>query len=159
MAYTLLIDGLSGAGKTTLAKQIGAALGIPVVHCDEFYPGWNGLEEGARIVARDVLSLQDPGYWRWDWERNCRGEWVSLDPTSDLIVEGVGAVTEGSIVAARARGCVNTLWVDAAESLRRSRALLRDPEYARFWDMWAAQEKEQRVRRGAVYFDAVIERC
>lgn len=158
MAYTLLIDGLSGAGKTTLAEQIGAALGIPVVHCDEFYPGWNGLEEGARIVARDVLSLQEPGYWRWDWERNCRGEWVSLASDSDLIIEGVGAVTEGSIVAARTRGCVNTLWVDAAESLRRSRALIRDPEYARFWEMWAAQEDELFMRRGAVYFDSVIER-
>lgn len=158
MAYTLLIDGPSGAGKTTLAEQIGGALGIRVVHCDEFYPGWNGLEEGARIVARDVLSLQEPGYWRWDWEHDCRGEWVSLDPTSDLIVEGVGSVTEGSIAAARARGCVNTLWVDAAESLRRSRALLRDPGYAPFWEMWAAQEKEHHVRRGVVYFDAVIER-
>ena len=159
MAYTLLIDGPSGAGKTTLAEQIGAVLDIPVVHCDEFYPGWNGLGEGARIVARDVLSLRDPGYWRWDWEHDCRGEWVSLDPTSDLIVEGVGAVTEGSMAAAKARGCVNTLWVDATESLRRLRALVRDPGYAPFWDMWAAQEHELRMRRGAVYFDAVIERC
>lgn len=158
MAYTLLIDGLSGAGKTTLALQIGAALDIPVVHCDEFYPGWNGLGEGARIVARDVLSLCEPGYWRWDWEHDCRGEWVSLDPASDLIVEGVGAVTAESIAAAKTRGCVNTLWVDAAESLRRSRALVRDPGYAPFWEMWAAQEDELRMRRGAVYFDAVIER-
>ena len=158
MAYTLLIDGLSGAGKTTLALQIGAVLDIPVVHCDEFYPGWNGLGEGARIVARDVLSLCEPGYWRWDWEHDCRGEWVSLDPASDLIVEGVGAVTAESIAAAKTRGCVNTLWVDATESLRRSRALVRDPGYAPFWEKWAAQEDELRMRRGAVYFDAVIER-
>lgn len=158
MAYTLLIDGPSGAGKTTLAEQIGAALGIPVVHCDEFYPGWSGLEEGSRIVARDVLSLNGPGYWRWDWERQRRGEWVSIDPEGDLIIEGVGAVTEASIAAARARGRVNTLWVEAAGSLRRSRALQRDPGYAPFWDMWAAQEQEHRARRGAVYFDVTIER-
>ena len=38
MTYTLLIDGASGSGKTTLARQIGHALGIRVVHLDDFYP-------------------------------------------------------------------------------------------------------------------------
>lgn len=85
--YTLLIDGPSGAGKTTLALQIGEALGIPVVHLDDFYPGWGGLAEGARMVAEDVLDLERPGYWRWDWERGCRGEWVALPPGGDVIVE------------------------------------------------------------------------
>ena len=49
--YTLLIDGPSGAGKTTLALQIGEALGIPVVHLDDFYPGWGGLAEGCLLYT------------------------------------------------------------------------------------------------------------
>lgn len=141
MTYTLLIDGLSGSGKTTLANHIGAALGIQVVHLDDFYPGWGGLAEGARMVADDVLDPVAPGFWRWDWERNERGQWVPLEPGADLVVEGVGAVTDASISKAKARGDLDTLRVVAAEEKRKARALKRDPGYADWWDMWAEQEK------------------
>lgn len=140
MTYTLLIDGPSGAGKTTLANHIGQALGIQVVHLDDFYPGWGGLAEGARMVADDVLDPATPGYWRWDWEQNTRGEWVPLVPGADLVIEGVGAVTEASIGKAKARGDVDTLRVIAAAETRKARALTRDPGYAPWWDMWAEQE-------------------
>lgn len=140
MPYTLLIDGPSGAGKTSLANQIGEALGICVVHLDDFYPGWAGLAAGAAMVARDVLDPVSPGYWAWDWERDRRGEWVPLEPRADVIVEGVGAVTWASIRKARARGSVDTLRVTADDDLRKRRALTRDPYYAEFWDMWADQE-------------------
>lgn len=141
MTYTLLIDGPSGAGKTTLANQIGQALGIQVVHLDDFYPGWGGLAEGARMVADDVLDPATLGYWRWDWQQNTRGEWVPLVPGADLVIEGVGAVTEASIGRAKARGDVDTLRVIAAAETRKARALTRDPGYAPWWDMWAEQEK------------------
>lgn len=140
MTYTLLIDGASGAGKTSLALQIGEALSIEVIHLDDFYPGWSGLAEGARMVADDVLVPVSPGYWRWDWERGQRGEWVSLDPGADLIVEGVGAITRASLSRAKARGEVDTIRVVAAPELRKARALRRDPGYEEYWDMWAAQE-------------------
>nr|WP_165164370.1 (d)CMP kinase [Corynebacterium qintianiae] len=138
--YTLLIDGPSGAGKTTLAELIGRRLGIRVVHLDDFYPGWSGLAEGARMVADDVLDAQFPGYWRWDWANDRRGGWVALDPGKDLIVEGVGAVTEASIRAAKRLGDVDTLRVVADAATRKSRALARDRNFAGYWDMWAAQE-------------------
>ena len=141
MTYTLLIDGLSGSGKTTLANHIGSVLDIQVVHLDDFYPGWGGLAEGARMVADAVLDPVAPGFWRWDWERNKRAEWVPLVPGADLVVEGVGAVTEASISKAKARGEVDTLRVVAAEEMRKARALQRDPGYAPWWDMWAEQEK------------------
>lgn len=143
--YTLLIDGPSGAGKTTLALQIGEALGILVVHLDDFYPGWGGLAEGARMVAEDVLDPERPGYWRWDWQLGRRAEWVALPPAEDLIVEGVGAVTGASKARARKRGDVDTIRVVAEPGLRKARALRRDPGYAEWWDMWAAQEA--RLRR------------
>ena len=43
MARTILIDGRSGAGKTTFAGLVGEATGFHVIHLDEFYPGWGGL--------------------------------------------------------------------------------------------------------------------
>ncbi|WKD57898.1 hypothetical protein CAPI_06790 [Corynebacterium capitovis DSM 44611] len=142
MPYTLLIDGPSGAGKTTLAETMGRALGMEVVHLDDFYPGWHGLSEGARMVATDVLRSARPGYWRWDWETGTRERWVELDPGADLIVEGVGAVTEASIRAARRRGAVTTVRVIAPLETRKRRALRRDPGYEKYWDMWAAQEAQ-----------------
>lgn len=138
--YTLLIDGYSGAGKTTLALQIGHALGIPVVHMDDFYPGWSGLAEGARIVAHSVLRTVNPGYQRWDWYQHQPGPWVRLDPQADLIVEGVGAVTAASIRAAQLRGNVDTLRVELDAKTRQQRAFMRDAHFAPYWQMWAAQE-------------------
>lgn len=139
--YTLLIDGPSGAGKTTLAVLIGERLGIRVVHLDDFYPGWGGLAEGARMVADDVLHPTRPGYWRWDWQRQTCGEWVLLNPGEDLIVEGVGAVTGASLCAARRLGDVDTLRIVADDATRKARALSRDEDFAQYWDMWAAQEE------------------
>ncbi|MEX3505413.1 hypothetical protein [Corynebacterium sp. LK2510] len=141
MAFTVLIDGRSGAGKTTLALMMGEALGCRVVHLDDFYPGWSGLAEGARRVAEDVLHPTRPGFWRWDWKHNRRGAWVALDPQEDVIVEGVGAITEASISAALKRGSVATIRVAAPLQTRRDRALRRDPGYAPYWDMWTAQEE------------------
>ena len=89
----------------------------------------------------DVYKRQvQPGYWRWDWCRHRRAEWVPLEPGKDLVVEGVGAVTESSIRAARMLGDVNTIWVSADEHTRKARALARDPGYVLWWQMWARQE-------------------
>lgn len=155
ITYTLLIDGPSGSGKTTLANQIGAALGMRVVHLDDFYPGWGGLAEGARMVADDVLRMDNPGFRRWDWERDAPGEWVALRPDEDLVVEGVGAVTEASIRAAKLRGEADTVRVVADAELRKARALARDPGYADYWDMWAEQE----ARLPPVAVDVVVRRA
>jgi adenylate kinase family enzyme len=40
------IVGPGGAGKTTIALEIGCRLGIPVVHLDRLYwqPGWRAPE-------------------------------------------------------------------------------------------------------------------
>lgn len=137
-----MIDGRSGAGKTTLSRSLGEQLGWQVVHLDDFYPGWSGLAEGARMVATDVLHPTAPGFWRWNWQTQARGEWVRLDPTRPLIIEGVGALTHDSLHAASRHGGVFTIYVDCPAEVRKERALRRDPEFATWWDMWAAQEEQ-----------------
>lgn len=57
----ILIIGPGGAGKSTLARRLGARLGLEVVHLDKFYwrPGWvepardEWLKTVAELTARD----------------------------------------------------------------------------------------------------------
>lgn len=137
----VLIDGQSGAGKTTLAEDLSSYTGFDVVHLDDFYPGWTGLAQASEIVARDILVADNPGYFSWDWHENCCGEWVSLEPGKSLIIEGSGVITANTIQRATTLGDVVTVRLTAPESLRKQRALDRDPDYAPFWELWAAQER------------------
>lgn len=149
----VLVDGPSGSGKTTYARRLAEETGMALVHLDDFYPGWGGLAEGSRMVAEDVLHPRRPGFWRWDWVHDRRAEWVPLDPTESVIVEGAGAVTADSIAAASRVGRVRTVRITAPERVRKERALRRDPDYAPWWKMWAAQEAVHFAGPGRVAVD------
>lgn len=143
---TVLIDGPSGAGKTWFAARLSEHTQWQTVHLDEFYPGWHGLEKGSDMVKGQVLRKMNPGYWRWDWHANAPAEWYSLDGRDDLIVEGVGAVTQENIDAAARRGSVITVMVTGPREARRSRALDRDEGYEDWFETWERQETEHFAR-------------
>lgn len=141
----VIIDGRSGAGKTSLAARLIRAwpLRTPVqlLALDSVYPGWDGLEQGAETVRQAVLIPHGRGLlgtWRrWDWERGEEAEAHAVDPALGLVVEGCGALT-----ATPARLGDVTVWVDGPRDSRRRRALARDGDGFRpYWDTWAAQEE------------------
>jgi len=139
----ILIDGRSGAGKTTMAHdlvdRLGARLGQPValVRLDDCYPGWHGLEAASRAVVETILRPVDPGYRRYDWTLGRLAEWVSLPATGPLIVEGAGCLTPASALLADL-----SVWVDADETTRRRLAIQRDgATFEPWWDVWADQER------------------
>lgn len=138
---TVLIDGPSGAGKTWTSAALAERTDWRVVHLDEFYPGWHGLEKGSEMVYEQVLRTMNPGYWRWDWEASAPGEWASLDVRDDLIVEGVGSVTAANIAAAKERGTVVSVVIDGPRDKRYERAIAREPEYEQWFGTWEKQEK------------------
>lgn len=144
---TVLLDGRSGAGKTTFAAALRAAWGVgTVVHLDDVYPGWDGLRAASEHVERELLVPRRagrPGRWRrWDWTAAASAEWHLVAPDEPLLVEGCGALT----VENRALADYG-IWLDCAESLRRHRALARDgATFAANWDRWAAQESEHIAR-------------
>ncbi|MER2135463.1 MAG: chorismate-binding protein [Arthrobacter sp.] len=138
------VDGFSGAGKTSLALELAAALrvhrSVAVFHLEDVYPGWDGLQEGMEYYRREVLaplaSGQAADWQAWDWEAGHYGLPRQTEPAEIVIFEGVGAGHRA------ARSLLDAVvWVQAPEALRKERALARDGEtYAPHWDRWAAQE-------------------
>lgn len=146
----VLIDGGSGAGKTSLAARVARAWPltgrVQVVALDSLYPGWDGLDEGAERALDGILRPHGRGLlgaWRrWDWERGEEAETHAVDPALGVIVEGSGILRPSTARLADVR-----VWVESGESSRKSRALARDGEtYRPHWDRWAAQERRHRER-------------
>lgn len=126
----MLIDGRSGSGKTELACDFA---GAQIVHLDDVYPGWDGLDAASAAVP----GILTTGRWRaWDWRTSSPGPWHELDLTEPIVVEGVGAISRASRPLAD-----RAIWLEVDEPTRRRRALHREPAFAVHWDRWAAQEE------------------
>jgi uridine kinase len=134
------VDGRSGSGKTLLGTAVADVLACPVVHLDEIYPGWDGLEAAVALVTTHVLEPIARGeraaYPRWDWMRSRPGRTIEVDAGPHLVLEGCGALVPPAAAYAAVR-----VWVDAPTEVRKERALSRDGEtYAPHWERWAGQE-------------------
>ena len=134
--HIILIDGQSGAGKTTLAEHMAAALGATIVHLDDVYPGWGGLVDGRdRVIAgvlRPLRSGTAGSVQTWNWDTDGPGEMLAVLPAPIVIVEGCGIST------AESRALADTvIWVEAPRDLRRKRVGERDGAGAtEFHDSW-----------------------
>jgi uridine kinase len=138
----VLLDGGSGAGKTSLAAQIAQAWRdarddeLQVVSLDDVYPGWEGLAAASAAVPR-ILAAHGPGYRRWNWDISEPAGWVGVDPRRPILVEGCGSLTRESSGLATCR-----IWLEADESVRKQRALARDQGgFDPYWDLWATEER------------------
>ena len=136
------IDGYSGSGKSTLAAALARLVnGWQVLHLDDWYPGWDGLEAGADIarrIAADLRAGRASSYEAWDWENGTTGATIPV-PLAPTIIEGCGAIeAEADLV----------IWIaDPGEDERRSRALARDGQtYAPHWQRWADQDLGRPVK-------------
>lgn len=71
MIQRLLLLGCCGAGKTTLGRQLSAALDLPLVHLDQFYwgPGWAPCPEDQwQQRVRELIARP-----RWILDGNYQG--------------------------------------------------------------------------------------
>jgi uridine kinase len=140
------IDGCGGAGKTTLALGLSAALGdCPVLHTDDFASWDHQLDWWPRMLleALEPLSRGERAIFRrYDWDARGIGAKVIVEPESVVIVEGVSA---GRIEWAHLLAFL--IWVDTPRELRLRRGLERDGEqYLPLWHQWMAGEDDYVAR-------------
>lgn len=134
------IDGPAGSGKTTLAARLGDVLGATVLHLDDLYEGWTGLDGVFERLDDQVLTPLAAGrpgrFQRYDWEAGRFAEWRDLPVPEHLVVEGCG-----SAAGALGDRAVLVAWVEAPIDVRLARGLARDGEQMRAqWLRWQALE-------------------
>jgi len=126
----LTIDGVAGAGKTTLARfmhdEYKDRTSAYVIHMDDLYDGWSDpfgpalSEKLSAIVAAhsEKIALE---LTKYDWVNDCPGPIFIVPPVEFLIIEGVGA-GQSSI-----RDHVETkIWIDLEPIVGLRRVLARD---------------------------------
>ena len=151
----ILIDGRAASGKSSLAADLKNALfkeleqAPRLIHMDDLYPGWEGLQLGAFYLNQQILQPLSNGKtanWQlWDWQKAERGRadepgngWREFAGGTPLIVEGCGALSRVSSELAHLR-----VWIEAPKELRHARWIERDGEkFNDYWHIWAAQEDE-----------------
>jgi uridine kinase len=145
------IDGCGGAGKSTLAEQVAAAVpAVAVVHIDDFagprIPEWDWARFDAQVV-RPLTAGRPARYQRWDWDTDAGAEWHDIAPGAVVVVEGVSS-TRREVRAPWAL----TVWVEASRQTRLRRARERDgeallPRWLQDWmpseDAYVAREHPQ----------------
>lgn len=142
----LCIDGPAGSGKTTTAEAVAAALRargttVAVVHLDDLYEGWSGLEGTLwpRLAAQVLEPLRRgrPGrFQRYDWLAERFDDWVDVPVAAVLVLEGCGSARLTADPVATLR-----VWVEASPAERLARGLARDGTAMRgHWEDWMRRE-------------------
>ncbi|WP_282945379.1 uridine kinase family protein [Cellulomonas endometrii] len=148
------IDGPAGSGKTTLAAAVAAGCAAAgasaqVVHMDDLYAGWTGLDGDLwpRLSAQVLEPLRRgrPGrFQRYDWEAGRFADWVDVPAPDVLVLEGCGS---GRRDGAPDLGVL--VWVEAEPATRLERGLARDGAGARpHWERWMRDEAAHFEREG-----------
>ncbi len=136
----ICVDGLAGAGKTTVGRALAALRPDAVVLAtDEMLEGWPGLPGLGATIERLLRPLVGgrAGTWRrWDWYADEWAEEHVVRPCPLLVLEGVGAA------AASYDDLITTLvWVEADRDVRLERGIARDGEAMREdWLRWLDDE-------------------
>jgi uridine kinase len=134
----IAIDGLGGAGKSSLATCLAAVLAAPVVHTDDFASWENPINWWPDLIEKvlEPLACDAPArYLPTSWE-GPEKKWIVIEPADFVLLEGVSASR-----SAFRPYLAYSIWVETPPELRLRRGLQRDGENAReVWNRWIAEE-------------------
>lgn len=128
----LAIDGPAGAGKTTLAEHLSAALAlkytVAIIHMDDLYNGWDNafdfhLKDALISIVDAHRAKREISLSRFNWYQNEFGAAEKLAPADLLILEGVG-----SSQSAIRQNLTASIWIDIDRTIGLERVLRRDGE-------------------------------
>nr|WP_255426280.1 hypothetical protein [Pseudonocardia sp. C8] len=136
------VDGFSGAGKSTRARELARELAAPLLEIEDLCPGWDGLHRVPGLARRgigDPLAAGTTLRWTsWDWEHDRPGPVRARPPAAVVVLEGCGAgAPELAPVTSLA------IWVDADPAAREERLRARAdwPLYAPYRQTWRRAEE------------------
>lgn len=141
----ILVDGRSGAGKSTFAANLARARGGALVATDDI--AWHlhptdWATEMSEGVVQPWLAGRPVRYRPPGWVRRHRQGQMEVPAGVDLVIEGVGAARHELAPLAQ-----TVFWVRSAPTEAKRRAIERDIRLGRtrveaeeFWDEWMAAE-------------------
>lgn len=134
----IAIDGLAGAGKTSLAKalkkklsEIEVDIRVEIIAMDDLYNGWEDaltptltrtlLNQILTPISVKQISVE---YRTYNWFTSEQGVVKVLPPADIVILEGVGS---GQIQVRKFLS--HLIWIDIAPEIGLARVLRRDGDY------------------------------
>lgn len=121
------IDGYGGSGKSTVSKQLKDKLPhITIVQMDDFYspslkrPDLKRLQEQVLVPLRNNEQAR---YQIYKWEKDTLSEWIDIEPSGCIIIEGVFSMNQQLI-----ENYDYKIWVDCSPDKASERGIKRDQE-------------------------------
>ncbi len=143
----IAIDGPAGAGKTTLAEHLRAALSLKykcaTIHMDDLYNGWDSpfdhhFTDALTTACTSHQSSRQYSLAHFDWSKNEYGAALEMPQSELLILEGVGA----SHLLIRPH-LTASIWIDIEPRDGMARVLTRDGEaITAQMEKWLSQQEE-----------------
>jgi len=119
------IDGIGGAGKTTLSNKIKRVFPeARVISTDEFFDPSKHWADKGRLNQQLIKPLKEGGiasYQRYEWSTGSLGKWYEVSPKGLIIIEGIRALDEDYIDQYDL-----TIWVDCPMEVAVDRIIKRD---------------------------------
>ena len=146
---TLLIgiDGVGGAGKTTLAEYLKENLaGVSIVQLDDFYSPELNRANRNQVLEQVLLPLENNAeakYQIFDWRSNALTDWHTIKSGGIVIIEGVSALHSDFAEKYDFR-----IWISCSPEVGFSRGIERDKirdnvdNTDKWRNIWMPQEKE-----------------
>jgi len=143
----ITIDGPAGAGKTTLAEHLSAALSLKykcaTIHMDDLYNGWSSpfdhhFTDALLAAATSHQNSKKYSLSHFDWSKGEYGAALEMPQAELMILEGVGA--SHSLIRPFLTA---SIWIDIEPSQGMERVLTRDGEgISEQMQSWLLQQEE-----------------
>jgi uridine kinase len=143
----IAIDGPAGAGKTTLAEHLTAALSLKykcaTLHMDDLYNGWDApfdrhLEDALTRACASHQKSEKFSLSFFNWSKSEYGPAVEIPQSELLILEGVGASQ-----AAIRPYLTASIWIDIDPPQGVERVIARDGEsISKNMQQWLAKQEQ-----------------